>query len=244
MVTRKAIIIGSPGGYRGLKFLKGVSVDLDNYYYYLTSKAGGQWYRNEVVLMRDPDSATVRQEIKSSNADYTFVAFSGHGFINTFTNTDYVCLRDKDFSVGELVSPADKQTIAVDACREYFTQIPDDLLKGVMNESRLFSAERDTRGLFDAAIENMPKGILLVYSTQPNESAGDDEHKGGHFTYSFIKSGREWWNNSSSSGILRIDAAVTAAERIIKTTFLSNQKPEMGGQIRRLTFPPFAFSKR
>jgi hypothetical protein len=243
MVTRRALLIGNSGGYRNLHLLNGVKIDLDNYRNFLTSKAGGQWYNHEITTLVDPDENTVLKAVQQSNADYSFIAFSGHGFINSYTASDYVCLKDKDLSTGKLVSPSAKQTIVIDACREIITEVPEDLTKVFsLNESRQFEGI-NTRELFDEAIQSMPSGVLVVYSTQPNESAGDDDYKGGHFTYSFIQAGRNWWNAPNNKGILRIDIAVTEAEKIMKSKFITTQSPAMGGQVRRLTFPPFAFGK-
>lgn len=243
MVTRKALLIGNSGGYRNLDFLKGVAVDLDNYRNFLTSKVGGQWYSSEITTLVDPDETTVLKAVQQCTADYSFITFSGHGFINSYTSTDYVCLKDKDLSIGKLVSPAAKQTIVIDACREVFTHIPEDIRKTFsLNESLQYQGV-DTRVQFDDAIQAMPAGVLVVYSTQPNESAGDDDYKGGHFTYSFLEAGRKWWAAPNSQGILRINTAVVDGEKILKSTFITTQTPAMGGQVRRITFPPFAFGK-
>ena len=243
MVTRKAILIGNSGGYRNLDYLKGVNIDLANYRNFLTSKAGGQWLNHEITTLVDPDESTVLNEIQQSKADYSFITFSGHGFVNSYTNSDYICLKDKELSIGKLVTPSGKQTIVIDACREFFTHIPEDLVKTfTLNESLQFEGI-NTRELFDEAILTMPLGVLVIYSTQPNEGAGDDDYKGGHFTYSFIQAGRNWWNTAGSKGILRINTAVVEGEKIMKSTFVTTQTPAMGGQVRRITFPPFAFGK-
>ena len=243
MTSRKAILIGNSGGYRNLKHLKGVRIDLENYRNYLKSKAGGQWHENEITILHDADSSTILNEIKNISADYTFTTCSGHGFINTYSSSDHVCLSDIDLQIGKLAYKSVKQTIIIDACREVITHTPEDLTKAFVLESKTQAEGKDTRELFDMEIEKMPKGILVVFSTQANEAAGDDDSKGGHFTYSFLKSGRDWWNNLNNRGTFRIDSAITEAEKIMKATFLTNQNPALGGQSRRLTFPPLAFSK-
>jgi hypothetical protein len=242
MVTRKAIIIANEGGYRNLNLLKGVMVDVENYKSFLKSKAGGEWNENEILVLLNSDAATVQKNISETLADYVFTVFSGHGFINTYTSSDAVCLKDQDFSIGKLVSPSKKQTIVIDACREYHTPTIGEL-KGELKNAFLSEAlERETREIFNTAIEETPAGILLVFATKPNETAGDDENKGGYFNYSFLKAGRDWWNKGN--GVLRLDKAVDESIKIMKSTFITTQSPEIAGQSRRLTFPPFAVAKK
>ncbi len=242
MIKRKAIIIGNSGGYRNLDFLSGVSVDLENYHNFLTSKAGGEWHPNEISILKDPTSSDVIKAIQESESDYTFIVFSGHGFISTYNVEDYVCLKDVDLSIGKLVSPSKKQTIVIDACREFHPHKPDFLMEEKYSN---FSGdeERSTRALFDEAIIKTPEGIILVFSTQSNGTSGDNEFLGGVFSYSFIKAGERWWEDEKTKGVLTLNVAVEKSKLIIKETFITNQTPEMAGQIRRLTFPPFAISK-
>lgn len=242
MVTRKAIIIGSPGGYRSLHTLKGVKKDLENYKSFLKSKAGGEWSDNEIEVLDDPDHNHLLKEINGSLADYTFIVFSGHGYINTYTSEDTVCLKDIDLSIGKLVSPSNKQTIVIDACRQHHAPTQEALTEELRAAFSAEIGERSTREIFDKAITETPTGILLVFGTQAKATAGDDENKGGYFNYSFLRAGRDWWKNGN--GVLKLDKAVEKAAQIMKTIFLTNQKPEMAGQIRRITFPPFAIANR
>jgi hypothetical protein len=240
MTTRKAIIIGSPGGYRNLKFLPGVSIDLENYNNYLQSKPGGQWDVNEIKILLDPTSEDVNKEITTAKQDYIFINFSGHGFTDIASEAQYICLKDKDVPVGKLVSSATKQTIVIDSCREYSTHLAENLRLELILEAKLFVDKKDTRTIFDSAIIKSPEGIILVNSASLNQSAGDDEYKGGHFTYSFIKGGRDFGKNQNTQSVLELDKAVILAENIMHRVFITNQTPVMSGQIRRLTFPPFA----
>ncbi len=240
MVTREAILIGSSGGFRELDYLPGVSVDLENYSRFLKSKAGGQWKEEEIIVLKKPTIQELKQTIGKSSPDYSFVVFTGHGFISSYDKEDKIYLRDGDVSIQELVTKSHKQVIIIDTARKIENPIS-------MGESfGLNSVERnegmDTRNIFDEAIAVMPNGILLLFSTQINSSSGDDKNLGGYFSFSFIKSGINWWNNNNK-GILRINSAIVETEKIMKSTFLTVQRPVMAGQTRRLTFPPFAFGK-
>lgn len=240
MVTRRAILIGSSGGFRELDYLSGVYIDIENYSNFLKSKAGGQWKENEIIVLRNPTIGELKQTIGMSSPDYSFVVFTGHGLINSYDKEDKIYLMDGDLSIQELVTKSHKQVIIIDAARK----IENPIINGEPITLNSFASSDgiDTRNLFDESIAVMPNGILLIFSTQINSSSGDDKNLGGYFSYSFIKSGFNWWSNRNK-GILRIDTAIIETEKIIKSFFLTDQKPVMAGQTRRLTFPPFAFGK-
>jgi len=243
-MTRKAIIICSPGGKRGLEFFRGVSLNTDNYSHFLSSKAGGQWKDEEILLLRDPDSEIVINSLENCKADYCFISFSGCGVITSFAKSDYLCLKDIDFPIAGLKSKSEKQTIIVDVCSQTKKRLTSLNIETVSaNACRLIEG-RQTRDIFDDAISKTPKGIIFIYSKGPTEIAGFDVNIGGHFTYSLLKAGLNWWENSGNEGILRLDSAVQKATSILNETFHTTQEPIMGGQIRRLTFPPFAVSKQ
>jgi hypothetical protein len=63
-MDRKAVIICSPGGTRKLDFLKGVYPDANNYYSFLRSKSGGQWKKDEILVLLDPDSKQYRIKLQ------------------------------------------------------------------------------------------------------------------------------------------------------------------------------------
>lgn len=242
MVTRKAILIGINGGYRGLSILKGVKIDLKNYRAFLRSKLGGQWMDSEIEILEDPDSKSLTEIISNLQSDYTFIVFIGHGSIKSYTSTDKVCLKDNDVEIGKLVSPSKKQTIIIDASFRTVELKSERISEHFSFESIDENYYKDTREDFDNAIVDLPNGVLLVFSTLPDVERGDDISKGSCFSYSLLKAGENW--QCEGNGILTIDNAVAVAEKIMKKTFQTNQRPEMAGQTRRLTFPPFAISKQ
>ena len=238
MTKRRAIIIGSQGGFRGLELLKGVSKDLSNYENHLLSDVGGNWDKDEIIKLLDPTANEVVYNIQNAIADYVFIVFSGHGFINTYSSSDYICLKDIDMSISKLVSNSKRQTIILDSCRQYFTEIPLEEMK----ESKIFSKKHvinNARKIFDDAINKTPEGIILVFSAQPGQSSGDNDLLGGIFSYSLLKASKVWSDNYTNK-ILTLNQAVDLSKNVMNDTFLTLQRPGMAGQIRRLTFPPFA----
>ena len=244
MITRKAIIVGNAGGYRGLPHLKGVSSDISNYENFLKTKAGGQWSESEIIKLIDCTAETIITEVKNTIVDYAFITFCGHGLIRTYDKDDYVCVKDMNISVENLISPSRKQTIVIDANLIAHTHLVANINSPLITEADLTDdRSKDTRELFNLSIEDMPAGLLIVYSTHQNELAGSDETLGGHFTYCFIKAGIDWWRERSDGAVLRINGAFDTAQKNMQDIFNSNQHPALGGAARRITFPPFAFSK-
>lgn len=239
MVTKRAILIGCAGGYRGLAFLRGVALDLKNYEKFLKSPAGGEWRTDEIITLYEPNVFEIKKVISDLEEDYVFVVFCGHGSIKAYDKFDFICAKDENLSILELKSKSKKQTIILDANRSPVVRLHCNSIESLLVKS-ISGKQTSTRELFNQAIMEMPQGILLVFSAQAGQIAGDDEECGGHFTYALLRVGLEWRNDLENRGIMRIDTAIAKAEFILKEECNSAQQPLMAGQVRRLTFPPFA----
>lgn len=122
-MTRKAIIIGNNTGHGASKFLAGVTLDLQNYRDYLISAGGGSWNfttlgNTEVKILENANRATILAEIRNCNADYSFVVFTGHGYMKSKDELTYICVADGEISEDELRTASSKQSLILDCCRE------------------------------------------------------------------------------------------------------------------------------
>jgi hypothetical protein len=117
-MDRKALLIGCPGG-GGTHYLSGVAQDLANYDRYLRSPLGGGWYSSEISTLDYPSAAAVRAAIQSlESIDYSFVLFSGHGYVTSNARSTIVCLRgDEEMDSVTLHIGAKKHTVLLDCCR-------------------------------------------------------------------------------------------------------------------------------
>jgi hypothetical protein len=238
MVNRKAIIIGNSGGYRGLSYLPGVAADIENYSSFLMSKAGGEWRKDEIATLENCDSEEIFSEVLQNHAEYTFITFSGHGLIANLDQTDYISVKNADISIATLIGPCRKQTIILDVRNSCIDSIADNHVAKELNANKKIEP---TRELFDESILKTPDGILLLCASGSSDFAFENASLGGYFTSSFLRVGKEW-GNVPNNGILKIDTAFERAKKIICEAFKVTQIPIMGGQIRRLTFPPFSCS--
>ena len=178
---RKAILIGCPGSGEG--FLNGVKRDLKNVSKYLQSEKGGVWYQNEIKTLSNPSYIQVRRELEKSNADYTFVYFSGHGYTDSDSNDRMLCLRDSDISDDLLLNNSPRQLVLIDACR-------NEISFG-LSEAPDFEPQWEhftgspVRELFDSYILNSPVGKLIVHGTQRGQVSYDSP-TGGMFTNALL----------------------------------------------------------
>lgn len=180
-VTRKAILIGSPGNNGN--FLEGVGSDIKNMRRFLESTKGGRWKPNEIVDLYNPSLNDVATILKSINQDYNFIYFSGHGYTELTTGKRMIKLRDYSIPDTSLLCRSPKQLVIVDACRNFSS--PG--LSGIPQ----FEDEVDhfegssTYELFSEYIVHSPQGKLIVHATQPGKYSYDSP-SGGYFTQALL----------------------------------------------------------
>ena len=78
-MTRKAIMIGSPGPRNSATYLKGVDTDLHHFVSFLKSPVGGSWEDEETAGLYNCQSEDLIELFQSTNTDFLLVYFSGHG---------------------------------------------------------------------------------------------------------------------------------------------------------------------
>jgi hypothetical protein len=181
-VTRKAILIGSPG--MESNYLHGVKEDLNNLENFLLSRKGGSFYPNEVIKLHNPSYKKLAEIVKSSITDYLFIYFSGHGFTDDkgFRN---IALPDYNLQDLQLLNGSPRQIVIIDACRNYLPSIgsiPDSSTEF----SNFSGSSQEERKLFDRYIKSSPHGQMIIHSTQKGQYSYDTRY-GGVFTNAFLK---------------------------------------------------------
>lgn len=181
-ITRKAILIGSPGPFNN--FLKGVKQDLANMRRFLQSDKGGAWRPNEIKELSNPTYHQVMDVVSDANQDYVVVYFSGHGFTDQVTNGRMIALKDCSISDLNLLNRSPRQLVIVDACRSYIAPglsgTPDfgDMVDHFDGGS--------VHDLFNEYIAHSPAGKLIVHATQPGKYSYDSL-KGGAFSQALLQ---------------------------------------------------------
>lgn len=202
-MVRKAILIGNNTGKGAPNYLGGVNHDLNNYQAYLRSGAGGEWYQNlqfsEIDVAHNLARNEILQKIKNCSADYSFVVFTGHGFINSKDGLTYICVNDNYISEDELMTSCYKRTLILDCCREK-TTLSDGYsgLSGAQNKASISELDRfdsqrfsvvDSRKKFDKALSQSSFGTFTGYSCLVDQFSGDNPNSGGLFSTELMKVG-------------------------------------------------------
>lgn len=196
MVTRKALIIGSPD-----KNIPGVNVDIKNINSFLLSAIGGAWKDSELINLTNPTIEEVRNKINLlTQVDYSFVFFAGHGYYSMREARTILNINaTQELDSIELRQGASKHTLILDCCRI----LEDDrILTEAAMESLVFDSanqqeptESECRAYFNKEIEECSPGLVVMNSCNLNEYAGESAGQGGYYTSSLIKSSQDWAKN-------------------------------------------------
>jgi Caspase domain len=186
MISRKALLVGCPGGIRN-KYLHGISSDYKNTIAYLTSPRGGSFHQeDEIVRVHNPTSKELIKVIQDTKVDYANVFFFGHGHTDTYSNERIISLRDHDVPDTYLLTKSRVQTIVVDSCRDFVPGIAG--ISQYVDPYSSFDGVSEARVLFDEFIGNANSGFQIVHGTQSGESAWEQVGGGGGlFTTSLLQ---------------------------------------------------------
>jgi hypothetical protein len=186
-VVRKALIVVSPD-----IDIPGVDIDQKSWLLYLNSVAGGAWTPDEIMVARKYTARQLKEQVKwASDCDYSFTAFSGHGYSKSETNIVLCLGRREEIGAHELLTDAEKQTLVLDCCRMP-VEVQVEIVEAAPVKPTLEGHVERTaaRILFDQQIEDCDAGIVRLTGCADNEKAGENETYGGLYTHALIKSGR------------------------------------------------------
>jgi len=231
MLSRRAILIGNNRGYNAPTFLKGVDKDLINYNNFLMSDIGGKWLQSEIKIMYNQNRREILNAINNCYEDYSFVVFSGHGFINSNDNLTYICVKDNYITEDELNTDLIKQTLILDCCREVsyegigFTgesfEKGDPETKYIRTRS-IFNP----RQKFNDALLKSSNGQFRGYACAVDESAGDNPLSGGIYSNALLKIGIQFGlRNQLKRNWISIKSAHNLASNNVVNDPFTDQTP-------------------
>lgn len=244
-MKRHAILIASPK-LKNHKDLPGTLVDVKNVKQWLLSNQGGAWESEEIKTFTNPSYDELMPHLKHQvGCDYVFNLFAGHGYM---VKVDYsaetvACLRDGVDLRVKMLNPGNKRcSIIADCCRGLHVKIPPELVLEESIRAKYAAKAMDDRAryraLFDKHVVAAEEGALYFYSCGKNQTAADDDDRGGLFTFNFLRAAKEWASRQSANATMQINRTFEAAKA--RTTQMEPQQhPEMGA-VRRNTFFPFA----
>ena len=226
-MTRKAIMIGSPGPKNTVNYLKGVDTDLHHFVSFLKSPIGGSWEDNEIAGLFKCPSENLIELFQSTYTDFLLVYFSGHGH-QDLKETNIAINDSESLSVSQLISmiKAPKALIIIDTCRresdEKYSSIsgPQYLsFKSTLNQPN--SSEK-----YMQIISESTDGISIAYACSVGEISNDTE-LGGVYTYSLLKTSLEWYENQNNESVLSINGANDLAHQYLKFKSNFDQNPKI-----------------
>lgn len=218
--------------------LDGPLQDNENFRNYLTSSLGGNWYDKEILSLPNPSSILVRAAVNKflNGADYTFIIFTGHGFINIDDRKrQYVELSNGDIPISNLRTTAQRQMLIVDACRGFFSPARE-LLKGFSGIFDHFTGKPNTRKIFDNAVLRAEKGWTVLYAASRNQTALDTE-EGAAYLLSLLEVAENWGNVDKKYNILPINVTHDLAKIYLSENFDTIQVPTKNAEKRIYHFP-------
>ena len=241
-MTRKAIMIGSPGPKNSVNYLKGVDTDLHHFIRFLKSPIGGSWEDNEITGLYKCPSENLIELFQSTYTDFLLVYFSGHGQQN-LKETKIAINDSESISVSQLISiiKAPKALIIIDTCRkvsdEEYSSIsgPEYLsFQSALNQAN--SSEK-----YMQIISESTDGISIAYACSVGEISNDTE-LGGDYTYSLLKTSLEWYENQNNESVLSINGANDLAHQYLKFKSNLDQNPQIVTTNEKEEKPNFPFA--
>lgn len=235
-MKRRALIIYCDDTSSGK--LHGPVADNLNIRQHLLSRLGGEWDDNEIRSLRNPTRANVLACVKThlSNSDYTFVVFTGHGYIHEDDKQQYIELSDGDIPRRLLNSGSLRQTMIIDACRGYYKPSVRFFASSLEGLSESSFARYSTRKLFDQLVMSCECGLTILYAASENQSALDSD-KGAAYLYSLLKVCNIWLKTDNKSSKLSVRSAHILASNYMTQNFDTIQTPIITTEKRKKYFP-------
>jgi hypothetical protein len=220
--------------------LDGPPHDNQNFCDYLTSSLGGKWHNEEIRSLQNPSSVQVSNAINRflNGADYTFIIFTGHGYINLDDRKrQYLELSNGDIPISKLRTTAKRQTLIVDSCRGFFSPARK-LTKAFEDVSEHFTEKPNTRKIFDNAVLKAQEGWTVLYAASRNQTALDTE-EGAAYLLSLLEVSENWVETNKKNNILPINVAHERAKTYLSENFDTIQVPSQNAE-KRINHFPFA----
>lgn len=193
-MRRKAFIISNPGEQGAENYCQGVLRDIEHYQSFLRSAIGGFWQPSEIEAISRPSVADLRSKMAVLSAvNYALVVFTGHGWYSSSLDSTVLELRKgQEIDSAELRS-AMKETLILDCCREIYPGRPEArALDEMVTKAAPRLDPEECRRYYNKQIEECRNEVLVLHSCSPGETSGDDDQRGGVYSYSLLQASKDW----------------------------------------------------
>jgi len=239
-MTRKAIMIGSPGPKNSATYLKGVDTDLHHFVSFLKAPIGGSWEEVEIASLYKNPSENFIELFQSTKTDFLLVYFSGHGL--QYLNETKIAINDTEsISISQLLSliNAPKALIIIDSCRKFIDEEYSSFSGPEYLSFESLVDQPNTRDRYMQIISESANGIVIAYACSVRENSGDTE-LGGSYTYSLLKTSLQWYETQNKEGVLSISEANDLVHEHLKIKSHFQQNPQiktLNAQTEKLNLP-------
>jgi hypothetical protein len=239
-MTRKAIMIGSPGPKNSATYLKGVDTDLHHFINFLKAPIGGSWEDEEIAGFYKNPSENLFELFQSTETDFLLVYFSGHG--QQDLNETLIAINDTEsISISQLTSiiQSPKALIIIDSCRKIIDEEYSSFSGPEYLSFKSLLDQPNTRDRYMQIISESATGTAIAYSCSVGEIINETE-LGGFYTYSLLKETLQWYESQNNEGILSINEANDLAHHELKFKTNFKQNPQirtLNDQTEKLNLP-------
>lgn len=239
-MTRKAIMIGSPGPKNSATYLKGVDADLHHFVSFLKAPIGGSWEEEEIAGLYKNPSENLFELFQSTKTDFLLVYFSGHG--RQDLNETKIAINDTEsISISQLSSiiQSPKALIIIDSCRKIIDKDYSSFSGPEYLSFKSLLDQPSTRDRYMQIISESATGIAIAYACSVGEISNESE-LGGFYTYSLLKETLQWYESQNKEGVLSISEANDLAHEHLKIKSNPQQNPQirtLNAQTEKLNLP-------
>ena len=242
-VSRRVLIIANPGAVGDENYCEGVNKDVSTYKAFLQSKVGGAWKPEEITVLKCPALAEFRSGLHSlQSADYSLIVFTGHGEYSPLEDTTILELRPGiDVNSKELLDGATKRTIVLDCCRGVHVSLAlDETMMKALAKADSVEDKTESREYYDKAISECPESVVTLFGCSIRELAGDDDQRGGVYSYNLIGCAETWArendvDTSESYSIL----SVVSAHELAKSKVIQRRGTKQNPTIEKPRSGPY-----
>jgi hypothetical protein len=226
-MTRKAIMIGSPGPKNSATYLKGVDTNLHHFVSFLKAPIGGSWEDEEIAGLYKCPLENFIKLFKSTNTDFLLVYFSGHGQ-QDLKETNISINDTESISISQLIKiiQSPKALIIIDSCRKFIVEEYSSFSGPEYLSFKSLLDQPNTRDRYMQIISNSTNSIAIAYACSVGEISNETE-LGGYYTYSLLKETLQWHESQNKEGVLSINDAHNLAHEELKFKTNFQQNPQI-----------------
>jgi hypothetical protein len=226
-MTRKAIMIGSPGPKNSATYLKGVDADLHHFVSFLKAPIGGSWEEEEIAGLYNCPLENFIELFQSTKTDFLLVYFSGHG--QQDLNETKIAMNDTEsISISQLISiiQSPKALIVIDSCRKFIDEDYSSFSDPEYLSFKSLLDQPNTRDRYMQIISESANGLAIAYACSVGEISNETE-LGSSYAHSLLKTSLQWYESRNNEGVLSIYDANDLAHEHLKIKSHSQQNPQI-----------------